>query len=850
MKILSCYIANFGCIKNKEYKFNEHLNSFCEDNGQGKSTLAAFIRAMFYGLPKSSNKSFDREHYIPFDNIEALGNIIFIYNNKEYKIERTFFKNIKDDDIKIYENGKINNDLLPIPGEIIFGLDLDSFNRTMFIYSNDLEINSTDNINSKMSHYIEDSTFDLNEVIDKLDKYKKKLKPSRLADEKGLIADVTNTISKKNEDLNNLYDIKNNLSEKYKLFNGLNDEIKELNNKLSKAASINEIINNWNRYDDYNQKIYKGKKEVESFQEKYQYGLPNDEELKINENNLNEMNYINTKKSSIDLTQLEKDKLIKYNSLFKEIPSKDTINEYSSCINDYYQKKNYKIEELNQNEIVIYNKYINKNIDDSIFNQLNDFKNEYLETKKQYDLAPNYIIKKTLDITKNKSYLPLILSIISILIIILGIGLGFINNLLFIISGIGLILLFVAGFIYLKNQINDKQLSYINEEIPNQEKEELNQKLNSIINKIDTIIMQYGFSSSLNESIDVALTLFKNEYDRYLEIKDKYNKIINLKENNQKEINSLEEKIKSFFNQYNFQETNYNLALQNLIASINEYQNLKNKKENIDNKINELDKKYSSIKDSLDKFISKYHINQDVKSYIDTVRVDKVVLDKNNTNLNNLMNEFNKFVEEKKLYNRPENIEKIDTNTITKQLSEKNELLSRKKDEIANDELEIEKIDTYNNEILESKEKLQELKYKYKIVDETIKSIKEAEETLKHKYIEPMLNKFNQYSSMLGKIINEEINMDSDYNLSVIHNGKEKNYRHLSSGQLSLCALCYRLSIIDNIFKEDKPFIIMDDIFVNLDENNLIKAIELLKKLSNQRQIIYFTCHESRNIID
>ena len=849
MKILSCYIANFGCIKNKEYKFNEHLNAFCEDNGQGKSTLAAFIRAMFYGLPKSSNKSFDREHYIPFDNIEASGNILFVYNNKEYKIERTFFKNIKDDDIKIYENGKINNDLLPTPGEIIFGLDLESFNRTMFIYSNDLEINSTDNINSKMSYYVEDSTFDLNEVIDKLDKYKKKLKPSRLADEKGLIADVTNAISKKNDDLNNLYNIKNNLNGKYKLFDDLNIEIKELNNKLSKAASINEIINNWNRYDEYNKQIDNEKKEIEHFKNKYPYNMPNDEELKINENNLNEMNNINTKKSSIDLTQLEKDKLIKYSSLFKETPSKDTISEYTSFINDYYQKKNYKIEELNQNEIIIYNKYINKNIDDSIFDQLNDFKNEYVETKKQFDQTPNYIIKKTLETKKKKSYLPLILLIISILIIILGIGLGFINNLLFIISGIGLILLFGTGFIYLKNQINDKQL-YINEEIPNLEKEELNKKLNLIINKIDTIIMQYGFSSSLNESVDVALTLFKNEYDRYKEIKDKYNKIINQKENNQKDINFLEEKIKSFLNQYNFQETNYNLALQNLIASINEYQNLKNKKENIDNLINELDNKYSSIKDNLDKFISKYHIDQDVKSYIDTVRVDKGVLDKNNTNLNNLMNNLKNFVEEKKLYNRPENIEKIDTNTITKQLSEKNELLSRKKDEIANDELEIEKIDIYNNEIIELKEKLQELKYKYKIVDETIKSIKEAEETLKHKYIEPMLNKFNQYSSMLGKIINKEINMDSDYNLSVIHNGKEKNYRHLSSGQLSLCALCYRLAIIDNIFKEDKPFIIMDDIFVNLDENNLIKAIELLKKLSNQRQIIYFTCHESRNIID
>ena len=99
---------------------------------------------------------------------------------------------------------------------------------------------------------------------------------------------------------------------------------------------------------------------------------------------------------------------------------------------------------------------------------------------------------------------------------------------------------------------------------------------------------------------------------------------------------------------------------------------------------------------------------------------------------------------------------------------------------------------------------------------------------------------------MLGKIINKEINMDSDYNLSVIHNGKEKNYRHLSSGQLSLCALCYRLAIIDNIFKEDKPFIIMDDIFVNLDENKIKNATNLLKNLSQEYQIVYFICHESR----
>ena len=55
-----------------------------------------------------------------------------------------------------------------------------------------------------------------------------------------------------------------------------------------------------------------------------------------------------------------------------------------------------------------------------------------------------------------------------------------------------------------------------------------------------------------------------------------------------------------------------------------------------------------------------------------------------------------------------------------------------------------------------------------------------------------------------------------------------------------------RFSLVDCLFSEDKPFIILDDSFVDFDEANLSIIKEVLNKLKEEYQIIYFTCHESR----
>ena len=55
MKLLECHVDNFGKLSNFDYQFSDGLTVIQEPNGFGKSTLAAFIKAMLYGLQFTIN---------------------------------------------------------------------------------------------------------------------------------------------------------------------------------------------------------------------------------------------------------------------------------------------------------------------------------------------------------------------------------------------------------------------------------------------------------------------------------------------------------------------------------------------------------------------------------------------------------------------------------------------------------------------------------------------------------------------------------------------------------------------------------------------------------------------------
>ena len=60
MKLIACHIENFGKLSDLSVEFSDGINVINESNAWGKSTLAAFLKVMFYGLDaKKDAKAFE-----------------------------------------------------------------------------------------------------------------------------------------------------------------------------------------------------------------------------------------------------------------------------------------------------------------------------------------------------------------------------------------------------------------------------------------------------------------------------------------------------------------------------------------------------------------------------------------------------------------------------------------------------------------------------------------------------------------------------------------------------------------------------------------------------------------------
>ena len=100
MKLRSCHIDNFGKLSDLHLEFQDGVNLFHEPNAWGKSTLAAFLRVMFYGFDsKRESGLFDKERVVfrPWQGGTYGGELDFSYQGKEYRISRTFGKTEKTD---------------------------------------------------------------------------------------------------------------------------------------------------------------------------------------------------------------------------------------------------------------------------------------------------------------------------------------------------------------------------------------------------------------------------------------------------------------------------------------------------------------------------------------------------------------------------------------------------------------------------------------------------------------------------------------------------------------------------------------------------------------------------------
>lgn len=277
MKLLSCYIEGYGCLRKTQFVFDGGLTQILASNGEGKTTLASFLKAMLYGLKsyrKGSVEFCDREHFYPFEGGKFGGNLLFVWRGKHYKIERFFgARSETEDTLAVYENGDLTTALNADIGKTVLGLDRESFERTLFLSGGDLDSLSTSCINAAFVGVAgAGDERGVENALNALEKAAKSYKKSRGGQDK--ITALKEEISRLDQRIEAARALRETLPQKYVRLAELSKEIQTLSAGQAAAQQQSTWAEQWAHYQDLSAQATKKEWEYNALLARYPFGLP------------------------------------------------------------------------------------------------------------------------------------------------------------------------------------------------------------------------------------------------------------------------------------------------------------------------------------------------------------------------------------------------------------------------------------------------------------------------------------------------------------------------------------------------------------------------------------------------
>ena len=145
-------------------------------------------------------------------------------------------------------------------------------------------------------------------------------------------------------------------------------------------------------------------------------------------------------------------------------------------------------------------------------------------------------------------------------------------------------------------------------------------------------------------------------------------------------------------------------------------------------------------------------------------------------------------------------------------------------------------------ELLAKEQQLEKAKHKYFVATQTSNLLDQAKESLSGAYIPELCQRTEK---LLNGVTNGNYKVVTDRTFAIYlqENGQTKPLGAFSRGIKEITLLCFRIALAQLIYGNDTPLLIVDDAFVNFDEQNFARATTLLKQISQTTQVIYFTCH-------
>ncbi len=166
----------------------------------------------------------------------------------------------------------------------------------------------------------------------------------------------------------------------------------------------------------------------------------------------------------------------------------------------------------------------------------------------------------------------------------------------------------------------------------------------------------------------------------------------------------------------------------------------------------------------------------------------------------------------------------------------------------------IQNADSQNDSVVVA-DKIEQLKaaikqaeYKYNVASLARTLLDQARVQLSTAYIPRLANLSSRLMDKATGGQLASVNVDNTFDVSITEQGQTHSINEYSRGVRELAAFCFRVALSSTVFGGNVPLLIVDDAFVNLDEQRFDSACKLLLSMARQgTQIIYMTCHQRSN---
>ncbi len=885
MFIKELNLKSFGKFLHKNVMLKNGLNLIYGNNEAGKSTIHNFIEAMLYGFKNNKDKYDESlyKKYRPWSNDQFNGAMILDDGDSDYIIRRDFLnKNtsfVKKEASSASEEPISDYQQEEEIGEYLFDINKSTFSNTLSIKQLG---NST---NEELAAEVKEKILNLSQTKDETISVEKIIrKLNSIKDEAGDINNPKSILSQYIARVNELNQSRDKATDARKYTLHLAMEKRKLINKIS---DIDREISDINKeLDVYKLSVLSVKKlkadevykEIDTIkQELLQYGEGNnigideyEEAVKL----LTILKQMREEKASLEeemlsinteMVKLESDPacsisadgfVVKINLDYKTyIESNEKISKLQEKVNQGIEH----IKSYNTDEIAEYAEAYDKvSNNEQQVNRINNLLND----------SSKNIIKKIIKGLNNKRVLSIVFAI---LFLIAAGGVAYaayyfeVNEYYF-----GTLIAIISIILFASASKMNKKIKGLKKEIEDIDNEQnrLRQVVESCMSE-NKIILEEKSCETINK--------LKEKCEYYLSLKTIVEEKIKLLEYDKDSLKSavkskkiLEDDILNKLSKFNLHEiTDESIKkLNELVLEKDKIVQELTKKSAL---LDKLGQNYQKLEKELDYEEKRFNIIL-TSNNIKSIEEFKTLISNNYkiaqlkdkvSNLERVIeNILENYTYEEITEKTREIIENEESGELAKKISQEDKLkeIHEKEEAKATLRKEIDKIDKEIDSIEEVTKRLSEIEEeidfyqdkieqnteKIKVANIAIENIMLISDYIRGDFMPLLKNAISENFSYVTGGRYKEVLIDEDMNISVISadNDEIVAISSLSGGTLDQLYISLRLGLSNLISSNKKIPLILDDSFIQYDEERLEKSLEILEKEKNRRQVILFTCQK------